>query len=241
MRKSCSMLFGHPRNASRSSDLSISFEDGSQLEKVNSFKYLGVTMDPELSFKSHIDLTVRKTYGSLCSLYPSTNCFSFEVRKRIITQVLLPIVDYADIVYQNATDTNLKPLNVLYNALCRFILRCPYRTHHCALYSALDWLQPEQRRQFHWYLFLFKCVHLNCPSYLKPSLEPYTSPYPLRHSQHPYFTVPTRITTEAGRQAFHYKAPSDWNNLPLSLRSITSLGRFRTSLYSHLETTCSCF
>ena len=131
MRKSCSMLFGHSRNEQSSSNLLIHFEDGSHLEKVDSFKYLGITLDPELSFKHHIDNTVKKTYGSLCSLYPSTNCFSFEVRKRIINQVLLPIVDYADIVYQTATDTHLKPLNVLYNSLCRVLLRFPYRTHHC--------------------------------------------------------------------------------------------------------------
>ena len=111
------MLFGHSRNVASSSDLLIKFSNGTQLEKVDSFKYLGITLDPELTFKQHIDLTVKKTYGSLCSLYPSINCFSFEVRKRLISQVLLPIVDYADIVYQNATHTNLKPLNVLYNSL----------------------------------------------------------------------------------------------------------------------------
>ena len=164
----------------------------------------------------------------------SYTCPSTRVPARLI-------VDYADIVYQTATDTHLKPLTVLYNSLCRFVLRCPYRTHHCSMYSSLDWLQPKARRQLHWYLFLFKCVHFTCPSYLKQSLEPYTSPYPLRNSQHPYFTVPTRITSETGRRAFHFKAPSDWNNLPPILRSITSFGHFRTSIYSHLDTTCSCF
>ena len=235
------MLFGHSRSSANSTNLQIKFDDGSQLVKVDTFKYLGITLDPELSFKSHIDITLKKTYGSLCSLYPSINCFSFDVRKRIISQVLLPIIDYADIVYMNTTETILKPLNTLHNSLCRFVLRCPYRTHHCSLYSTLDWLQPKARRQFHWFQLLFKCVHLNSPPYLKQSLVPYTSPYPLRNTQHPYFTIPRRTFTESGRRSFHYKAPSDWNNLPPSLRSVTSPRHFKRSLYSHLKTTCSCF
>uniref|UniRef100_A0A8C5DKI8 MRG domain binding protein n=1 Tax=Gouania willdenowi TaxID=441366 RepID=A0A8C5DKI8_GOUWI len=48
----------------------------------------------------------------------------------IISQLILPIIDYSDIIYQNTTATILQPLNITYNSLCRFILHCPFRTHH---------------------------------------------------------------------------------------------------------------
>lgn len=89
-------------------DLDISFEDGSLLSKVVLFKYLGLWLDPELPFKQHIDCIIKKSYGCLSSLYRSINCFSFQVRKRLISQLILPIIDYADIIYQNTFDTNLK-------------------------------------------------------------------------------------------------------------------------------------
>ena len=228
------------RGSCNAIQLRILFSNGSILENVDTFKYLGLWLDPELTFKPHIDYITKKTYGCLSSLYRSINCFSFEVRKRIIAQVLLPIVDYADVVYQNTTDTHLKSLNVLYNSLCRFVLRCPYRTHHCLMYNSLNWLQPKARRPFHWLLFIFKCIYFNCPPYLKQYFVQSTSSYPLRHLQHPYFELPS-VSLVAGRRSFCYKAPSDWNNLPLALRSISSFGRFKTSLYSHLESTCMCF
>ena len=133
-----------------------------------------------------------------------------------------------------------RALDVLFNSLCRFVLRCPYNTHHCQMYSSLNWLQPKSRRQLHWFLFIYKCIHFRCPAYLKQYLTQTTSSYPLRHLQHPYFNVP-RISNTTGRQSFCYKAPSDWNNLPLHLRSIPSYRSFRTSLYSHLDSTCHCF
>ncbi len=193
-----------------------------------------------MSFKHHIDGIIKKSYGCLSSLYRSINCFLFQVRKRLISQLILPIIDYVDIIYQNTSDTSLKPLNILHNSLCRFVLRCPYRTHHCMLYKALDWLQPNSRRQYHWFQFLFKCIYFNCPSYLKQFLVPSSSTYSLRHMQYPHFLV-HRFFTEVGQRSFQYKAPSDWNNLPSSLRSIASFRLFRTNLLSHLKITCLCF
>lgn len=154
--------------------------------------------------------------------------------------MILPIIDYADIVYQNTTDTNLMPLNVVMNSLCRFVLRCPYRTHYCLMYELLNWLQLKSRRQLHWIQFIFKCVYFNCPSYSKQYLIPGRSAYSLRHMQYPFFVVP-RIYKEVGRRTFQYKAPWDWNNLPLFFRSITSFRFFRSSLLLYFKTTCLCF
>ena len=204
-------------------------------------KYLGLWLDPQLSFKYHINSVVQRINYSLKILYRSINCFTLKVRKRIIAQLILPILDYADIIYQNTTDTNLYPLNVIYNNLCRFVLRCPFRTHHCIMYESLNWLNPKSRRQHHWLQFIFKCIFFNYPLYLKQYLEPFTSPYNLRHTDHPYFKVPTKTSLECGRRAFKFKAPSDWNGLPSSLRSITSFNIFKESTFTFLKTPCSCF
>ena len=204
---------------------------------VKEFKYLGLWLDCQLSFKTHISSVIQKMNYSLKILYRPIQCFTLQIRKRIITQLILPILDYGDIVYQNTTATNLYPLNVIYNNLCRFVLRCPYRTHHCNMYESLNWLS---RRHFHLLLFIFKCIFYNYPPYLKQFMNRYTTPYNLRHTDHPFFTVPN-TALECGQRAFKFKAPSDWNILPSSLRSITSLNTFKQSLLTHLHTPCSCF
>ena len=236
-KKSVSMLFSTRPNPL---SLSLQFSGGSPIETVKEFKYLGLWLDCQLSFKTHINSVVQKINYSLKILYRSIQCFTLQIRKRIITQLILPILDYGDTVYQNTTETNLYPLNVTYNNLCRFILRCPYRTHHCTMYETLNWLSPKSRRYCHWMHLTFKCIFFNFPPYLKQLLERYTPPYNLRHTDHPYFTVP-RATLECGRRAFKFKAPNDWNALPSSLRSITSFNMFKQSLLTHIHTPCSCF
>ncbi len=51
----------------------------------------------------------------------------------------------------------------------------------------------------------------------------------LRHTDHLFFFIP-RSSEEIGCCAFKYKAPSNWNSLPCSLRSFTSSHLFETSL-----------
>ena len=150
-------------------------------------------------------------------------------------------MDYADVVYQTAPKTNLQPLNTIFNHLCRFALGCPYLTHHCTMYENLNFLSPTARRQQHWLQFIFKCIHFNYPQYLKQYLDPFTSNHHLRHSAQIYFKVPTRVSTAVGKKSFRFKAPTDWNNLPVQIRSITSFHLFKTALSSYLEITCSCF
>ena len=99
-KKTCGMLFGTRYFLNRTaSDLSVHFPDGSPLKTVQTFKYLGLWLDSELSFQSHVDSIRGKVNNSLRLMYRSINCFTPEIRKHIVQQLLLPIIDYCDIVY----------------------------------------------------------------------------------------------------------------------------------------------
>ena len=93
------------------------------------------------------------------------------------------------------------------------------------------------RRHFNWLQFISKCIFLNHHSYIKQLLIPYRSSHSLRHSDHPYFFVP-RILKETGQHASKFKAPSDWNNLPGTLRSITSFHLFKTTVFTYHLSAC---
>ncbi len=66
---------------------------------------------------------------SIGVLYRSRNSFSLPVRKKLVLQLILSILDYADAVYQAASKMNPLPPSIVYNRLCRCVLDCPYITH----------------------------------------------------------------------------------------------------------------
>ena len=53
------------------SNWSISLLDGTTIEKMEEFKYLGLWLDSQLSFKPHINSITKKNFG-----YCSVDCFS---------------------------------------------------------------------------------------------------------------------------------------------------------------------
>ena len=141
-------------------------------------------------------------------LYCSINCF----RLQIITHIPLPIIDYADVVYQNTAKTNLKPLIVIDNIFCRFVLRCPFRTHHCHMYQSLN--------QLHWFKDFIHFI-------------PYRSSQEI---QTIFYFLFKEQPKKLGGEPLHLKPFSTWNGLPRSLGAISSFHQFQWPLLNHLHT-----
>ncbi len=122
-----------------------------------------VRFDCKLSLKSHINHVLCKVnFG----IYRSPNFFTHRVPTKLAAHLTFPVLDYCDVVYQNAWKSDLVLFNTVYNRLCRFILTCPFLTHHCTMYDALKWPSLNVRRHIHSHQLIFKCIHFNYPPYL---------------------------------------------------------------------------
>ena len=66
---------------------------------------------------------------------------------------ILPMLDYGD---RLAGKGALKRLDVLYHLAIRFATNAAYRTHHCTLYSSVNWSSLYIRRKTHWLMLIYK-------------------------------------------------------------------------------------
>jgi hypothetical protein len=83
-------------------------------------------------------------------------CFSFEARRRLVSATFMPLLDYGDILYMNASAQCLVSIDTLYHGTLRFILNSKTLTHHCTLYTMVGWPSLVTRRLSHWYTFFIK-------------------------------------------------------------------------------------
>ena len=118
------------------------------------------------------------------------------------------------------------------NAAARVITQVKRREHITPILYKLHWLPVTMRLKFKVLLLCFKCLNGLAPMYLSNLLVPYVPGRSLRNSNN-MLTVP-RSSSKAGDQCFAVFAPRLWNALPVSLRTLSSLRVFKTSLKTHL-------
>ena len=76
------------------------------------------------------------------------------------------MLDYGDIIYRLAGKDALKRLDVLYHSAIRFATNAPYRSHHCTLYSSVNWSSPYTCCKTHWLTLVYKTLLGLTPPYL---------------------------------------------------------------------------
>ena len=90
-------------------------------------------------------------------------CFYFEARRRLVSATCMPLLDYGDILYMNASAQCLRSIDTLYHGTLRFILNCKTLTHHCTLYT---WPSLGTRRLRQGDIFIYKAILGLLPFYL---------------------------------------------------------------------------
>ena len=219
---------------------------GTLIETVTTYKYLGIILDKNVSFKPHIENLTKKLKVRLGFYFRHKSCFSFVSKKRLIAATFIPLLDYGDVLYMNACSTSLHMLDASYHCALRFITGYKSLTHHCTLYSKVGWLSLSARRLLHWCTFIYKDITGLLPSYLCTYLTfKSDSSYSLRSLDFLSTSVP-RTCTEFGKRAFMYSAPSAWNTVQktLKLQELITMNDFKTRITCFLMANfgvCKCF
>ena len=87
------MLFSRARNFDIKK-LNILTVDGSLIERVTEYKYLGLWLDEKLSFKFHIDCLASKLRQKVGFLFRNRSSFPMICRKRVVEAVFLSVLDW---------------------------------------------------------------------------------------------------------------------------------------------------
>src|SRR5258708_34035718 len=138
------------------------------------------------------------------------------------------------ILFYGLPDSTINRLQRIPKSLARVVMPFvkPFDHISSALHK-LHLLPIRKRIIFKIATLTFKILQSHQPSYLFNILTTHNPSRSLRSSLQHLLITP-RITSEMGRRSFAYAAPTIWNSLPPSIRSIQSLITFRRSLKTYL-------
>ena len=185
--------------------------NGESIDVVSKFKYLGLTLDPNLCFDEHIDSVVDKTTTKLGVLYKTRWLFDLGTAKMLYSALILPHFDLGNTVYSVAAQYQLKRLQVIQNVAARLILLTDSRVSTYELHERLGWDTLATRASKTMVRITFSCIHNESPGYLYECLKPVTNRGRVtRATEAGKLQVP-RTNCGIGCNAFGYRAPTQWN------------------------------
>lgn len=200
--------------------------DGSVIERVEVFKYLGVYIDHKLTFKKHIDNLVKKVarkYGMLVRLRSQ---LTFWSKIFLYKSLIAPHIDYCSSVLFLASETHLRRLQKLQNKFMRLILNCNKYTPIRTMLETLQWQSIKQRIIFNVLVLVYKLTKNLLPEYLTNIIVRGRDVHQHRTRQiDDLRVVPFTMTTN--QKSVYYNGIRIFNQLPLEIKNSRTTQEFK--------------
>ena len=102
---------------------------GTMLERVDTFKYLGITIDQNMTWSGHIESLVSKANQRIGLLRRVKHLLPRHARITLYNALILPILNYADIVWGDKDNIVLmNMLQIVQNKAAKTIVDLPSRS-----------------------------------------------------------------------------------------------------------------
>ena len=138
-KKTKLMLFGSKIKLSRNNDILNVKIRNSCVEQVNSFKYLGVYLDPSITWTGHLKHVTNTVNRKLGLIYRSRNFLNSNILKTVYESRIIPNLDYCDVVWGNTCHKYISKLNKLHNRAGKTIPRVNKKFPTDPMLDCLKW------------------------------------------------------------------------------------------------------
>lgn len=227
------IIFGSKKNLNGIDISSVRIGDA-DIAVSDSVKSIGAIFDSTLSMEAQIQATCRAAWYHLHMIGKIRKYLTIEQTKTIIHSYVTNRIDQNNSLLLGLPKKSLSRLQIVQNAAARLILSLKKRDHITPALMLLHWLPVEKRILFKVMLIIYKSLHQKGPGYFSDMLVPYVPSRALRSAQENKLCVQDCHYADTRKRAFGIRGPSEWNKLPLELKSKPSVDSFKKALKTHL-------
>ena len=201
---------------------------GQQLELVNNYKYLGITIDNNLDMYSHIDNMYRMASDKLRLLRSIRNFLTTKASLLITKTMVLPYLDLGNCFLTGVKQKETDRMEVLLNTSLRlaYLIRKPIDISRYKLHCQSRILPLSYRRKYFLLTTLYRLIQNGCIS-LKATMRD------TRYNTGPVIDFDVPHTTRCQKLPY-YTAAILWNSLPVESRLSPSIDNFKNIIKNML-------
>ena len=224
------MLFTNKRG---NNTLHITIQN-TELEQKDSCKFLGIFIDKDLNWKSHIEYITNKISKIIALLGCLKPTFPKSILKNLHLSLLLPYLNYGNIIWASADKTCLNGLVILQKKAIRIISKAKYFDHTEPLFKTLELLTLDKIYKLNFLLFMYKLVNMNINKEMKSRVLRNSDFHNHTTRNRSQYRLP-RTRLKCIRQSCLYVGLSLWNNIDKVIIDSKTIYNFKRQIKKDLS------
>ena len=210
---------------------------GNKIKCEKEVKLLGVAIDFELKFNSHISNICKKASRQLNVLKRLGKYLNKLGKLTIYHSFILSNFNFCPLSWHFCSEANTNKIENIQERALRFIYNDYNSTYeNLLIVSKLPTLKVRILRTMA--IEVYKILHQESPSYLHDLIKIKDTKYCFRYDN--ITEIPSVRTTRYGLKSFRYAAAKLWNELPNHFRTQTSFNQFKNLINSWNGNSCRC-
>ena len=205
----------------------------SYIESTKSCVNLGAGFDSEMSMRNHVSLACKSGFYHLRNISRIRKCLNHDALESVIHALISSKLDYCNSLLAGVPKCVMQKLQYLQNSAARVLTGTRKFEHITPILREIHWLPVECRVDFKILLMTYKALNGKAPAYISDLLS-YHEGRNSRSSQLNLLAVPRTKCVTFGDRAFSVYAPRLWNKLPLAIRNLDTVDKFKTAIKTRL-------
>ena len=218
IKKTKYVVYGLKSQTRKLREHQLSIQDN-RLERVSSYKYLGINLDMNLNYNNHLETCIKLISHKAYQLSKIRQYMNEYTATLINKTMILPIIEYGDVIYEGANQKLLNDLQTAQNRILRICLQEDNLANVVLLHRRCKISKLKERRLMHLNLFMYKQKN-NVKIVNKRNVRTRA------HDALLYTT--SKPKNEKYKRNVFYKGALLWNNLPVEERNLQTYTIFKT-------------
>ena len=187
-------------------------------------EFLGLTIDDNLRFNTHIQVISNKISKSVGIFYRLRHCVPRRVHLNLYYTMVYPYLLYGNIVWGGTSVQHIRSLQLLQKKIVRIITNSGYLEHTSPLFKQMKILKIIDLHRYLLCIYMFTLKQNNHRMFVFTHGH-YTRN---RNNARPSFQ---RLTLT--QKSLSFAAPQAWNDLPHRIRDLDNYNIFKRELKAH--------
>ena len=202
------------------------------ISETENIKYLGIFLDNRLKFNVHVNYLSNKISKQVGLLYKLNNYLPKEILKLLYNSFVLPYINYGIEAWFSSYLNNTNKITVLQKKSIRAINNLPYNDHTNDYFLDMNLLKLNDLFKYKVALLMFKTLKFSENHDLLEALTKFSDIHNHFTRNLNTFRVP-KYNKKQSKFCIENQGVNIWNSLPIDLKNINSLHKFKKQLKSY--------